>query len=381
MASFKKQENGKWRCRIRYKKDGHFKEISKSGFKLKSQAEAAAKEMEERLNKGVQVKNSKQTIGNYLQHWMAIKKNQVKPSTFLGIEQHVRTYILPKFKFMPLENITRADCNEWIVGLTSHLRASTIRKIVATFHIALRYAVDEEQLLTVNPLDHIKLPKFDHESNKIKFYTKNQLTTLLDYLNNTPPRCYKESKQYYVLFTLLARTGLRLGEALALNWSDIAGNRLTVDKQIVYSSKPRTAHIATPKTESSYRTILLDPFTVRLLKMHRKNHLEVVLKYANFKRPFGEFQDLIFSGKKGLPLNPQRIRSYLKLACENAGVPQLSPHAFRHTHAVLLLESGANLKVVSERLGHSTIDMTANVYLHVTDTMENHAIEQFANYL
>lgn len=380
MASFTKRPNGTWRYRIRYKDKGKFKEVSKSGFKLKSQAAAAAELVKKQLRRGVNVQDAKQTIGEFMTYWLKIRKKQVKASTFTRLQYQTRKYILPKFQFVQLDQLTRHMCNEWIADLSDKVKASTARTIIVTLHSAIRYAVDEDSLLEYNPLDHIKLPKLSHDDKKIKFYTKDQLNQLLDYMRDHQQGTYENSKQYYVLFGLLAHTGLRLGETIALKWNDINGNQLTVDETIHYDYHNH-ATFTSPKTDSSYRTIVIDKYTQNLLRLQKKNRLEISVRYKNFKRPTGEFKDLIFYTQFGHPLRHSVVRDYMKSVCKAADVPTLSPHAFRHTHAVLLLESGANIKVVSERLGHATINMTADVYLHVTKTMEDKAIEQFANFL
>lgn len=381
MASIRQQgKNGTWRYRIRYKENGKFREISKSGFRLKSEAQAAAAEIEKSLNKGIHLDESKQTIGEFMDHFLAIRKDKVKASTYTRLEYQTRLYILPKFKFTPIGELTRRECNDWISELSKKLKASTVHSVIGTFHSALTYAVADDRIIEYNPLDHIQKPKLTHDEKSVKYFTHDQLTQLLDYMRDTPQQSYRISKQYYVLFGLLAHTGLRLSEALGLTWDDISGNKLTVNKQLHYDYH-NGASFTTPKTESSYRTIAIDPFTQDLLHLQRKNRLEVVAKYKTSKRPTGEFEKLIFYSVDGLPMRPAHVREQMKLLCERAGVPKLSPHAFRHTHAVLLLESGANIKVVSERLGHSTINMTANVYLHITAKMEEDAINRFAEYV
>lgn len=381
MASFRQQgKNGPWRYRIRYKENGKYRELSKSGFRLKSEAQAEASKIEKSLRKGVHVDEGKQTIGEYMDDFLAIRKGQVKPSTYHRLEYQNRLYIQPKFKFTPIGELTRHDCNEWISDLTKTLKASTARSVIGTLRSALNYALMEDRIIEFNPLDHIELPKITYDDKQIKFFTRDQLEKLMNYLRDTPQGTYSVSKQYYVLFGLLAHTGLRLGEALGLTWKDIKGNSLTVNKQLQFDYH-NGAHFTTPKTESSYRTIAIDQFTQDLLKLQKKNRLEVVARYKTSVRPSGDFKDLIFYSKDGLPLRPTHVREQMKIICKNAGVPQLSPHAFRHTHAVLMLEAGVNMKAVSERLGHATINMTADVYMHVTKTMEEDAIERFAKYV
>ncbi|MGG1960912.1 site-specific integrase [Bacillus pumilus] len=190
---------------------------------------------------------------------------------------------------------------------------------------------------------------------------------------------YAHSIQYYVLFTLIAITGLRIGEALALTWDDInlKNGELTVDKTLVYPLNTQP-YISTPKTQSSYRTIKLDDHTVTLLKKHRVNRNEVVLMYTNYVQPD---DNTIFFQHEDKWLKTNVVREYFKEVCKRANLPVLSPHALRHSHAVHLLEAGVNIKYVSERLGHSSIKTTADTYLHVTKKIEDQAMEMYLRYV
>jgi integrase len=188
----------------------------------------------------------------------------------------------------------------------------------------------------------------------------------------------QHSIQYYVLFTLLARTGLRIREALALTWDDIdfENKTLTVNKTLVYPTNS-TPYLSTPKTKASLRTIKLEDVTIRLLKKHRINRNEMYLMYSNYKKPE---TNIVFHQHDGRWLRTNVVREYFKEVCKRAGLPVLSPHALRHTHAVHLLEAGANIKYVSERLGHASIKMTADTYLHVTKKIEDEALELYQRY-
>ncbi|HEY8528558.1 MAG TPA: site-specific integrase, partial [Paenibacillaceae bacterium] len=188
---------------------------------------------------------------------------------------------------------------------------------------------------------------------------------------------YKHSRHYQALFTLLARTGLRIGEALALTWDDIdlKLGTLSVTKTLIYprNTDPR---VTTPKTKSSIRTIKLDPETVRVMKEYFLNQKETILRYG-FQR---SDLNLVFHGPDGRWLRINVVREYMKEVCKRAGLPQLSPHALRHSHAVHLLEAGATIRYVAERLGHATIKTTEK-YLHVTKKIEKDALDLYARYL
>lgn len=165
---------------------------------------------------------------------------------------------------------------------------------------------------------------------------------------------------------------------MALTWDDInfEENTLTVNKTLVYPTNS-TPYLSTPKSKASLRTIKLDENTAHIMKKHKINRNEVVLKYKNYKRPE---TNIIFFQHDGRWLRTNVVREYFKEVCKRAGLPILSPHALRHSHAVHLLEVSVNIKYVSERLGHSSIKMTADTYLHVTKKIEDQAMDLYLRY-
>ena len=179
---------------------------------------------------------------------------------------------------------------------------------------------------------------------------------------------------YFVLSTLLSRTGLRLGEASALKWDDWNRNKIEINKTLYREGK--TDYINPPKTQSSYRTIVIDRYLIELLKNFKIKKNELALASSrNIPN-----QEYIFTDESGNFIKQSNYRTYFYKMCDLAELPRLSPHALRHSHAVHLLESGSNIKYVSERLGHSSINMTANVYLHVSKKMETEAISMYERY-
>ena len=374
MASIKQQENGKWRYRIRYKDNGKFKEVSKSGFRTKREAQAAANDFEKRINTGRSIHDENMLVSHYMETWLKLKEKHVKSSTMMKINRSVRLYVLPKFGFSKLSEINRLDCIEWINELCETLSVDSVKSYVAPFNTALEDAVNEFKIIETNPMKNIRYPKSDRRKKEIAFYEKTDLKKLLNCFESQSSDSNYIGYQYYVLTLLLARTGLRLGEALALSWNDIQRNKLEVNKTL--SRENGVDLITTPKTDSSYRTIALDTMTTDLLRSFKIKKSEYAL--ANSISILNK--QLVFSSTYGEPLKQQNYRSYFYRMCNLADVPKLSPHALRHSHAVHLLESGSNIKYVSERLGHATINMTANVYLHVSQKMEIESIAMYERY-
>ena len=155
------------------------------------------------------------------------------------------------------------------------------------------------------------------------------------------------------------------------------GNRLKVDKQTSRNDNNKLT-ISTLKTLSSYRVIELDDETVELLAWFRKVQQKMIMKHKNFKR---NEDMIIFQNYNGNYMTPSTIRDTLKNYCLNAGVEYKGTHSFRHTHAVLSLEAGADLIYISRRLGHGSIQTTADTYLDITSQYESDQLSKVSSYL
>lgn len=380
MASIKQQKNGKWRYRIRYKENGKFKETSKSGFRTKRDAQAAANEVERQHANGVQIGSGNIYLEDYMWEWLEVfKRPNIKNSTYMRLERAIRLHIVPAFGMMKLKEINRTDVIKWVNYLSEVKKqtSGTIRSNLTVLHDALNTAIFELNYLEKNVASRIKIPD-KNNSSKIKFYTKSELNTLLTFLSKYKMGKYSHSIQYYVLFTLISRTGLRLGEALALEWSDVSGDKLSITKTLSYDNNNNVL-ITEPKSKSSIRTIKIDNTLVALLKKQKINKMECIMRYSSFKKPI--YDNIIFSNENGNYLRHSVARDFFSASCKRVDVPILSPHALRHSHAVHLLEAGANIKYVSARLGHSTIKMTADIYLHVTEKIEDDALDLYEKYM
>ncbi len=180
--------------------------------------------------------------------------------------------------------------------------------------------------------------------------------------------------------TLIAFTGLRKGEMLALTWNDInfKDECLTVNKSLATGENDELI-IQSPKTESSIRTISLDKGTLSTLKQWKREQAELLLAFG-----FNALRNnqLIFSkphNNEVFYLN--KPRSVLVKVCDDNNLPRIHIHGFRHTHCSLLFEAGVPVKDVQERLGHSDIQTTMNIYTHVSQDSKDRSAELFQAYI
>jgi integrase len=178
-----------------------------------------------------------------------------------------------------------------------------------------------------------------------------------------------EHSDWYVPIYLAANTGMRRGEVLGLTWRnvDLDGARLIVDQQV--QSVDYQASIADVKTTGSRRTIDLDPRTVAVLTTWRDR------PRPDRKRPTAN--DFVFTHPDGGPIHPDLFSQTWSRLMEKSDVRRIRLHDLRHTHASILLKAGVPVKVVSERLGHSSPAFTMTVYQHVLPGMQADAAAAF----
>lgn len=178
------------------------------------------------------------------------------------------------------------------------------------------------------------------------------------------------------MFRVLAFTGLRKGELLALVWSDVDLNKrtLTVSKTLAKASNGQE-HISTPKTTNSNRTIALDDNTVDVLKNWKKEQRSILEKVAD------DDQQLIFTTMDNHLLYLDYPNNFLKTFLKNNDLPHITIHGFRHTHASLLFEAGVSIKEAQARLGHKNIKTTMDIYTHVTNETREKTADKFSKFM
>ena len=383
MATFRELKSGKWQARV--SREGQ--EFSIGTFRTKKEARIEAGKVEERIYYGQALNDRNMLFEEVTNEWLhEHKKATVKESTFEQLEVIVRIHILPHFVNKRIMSINRADIKRWlnkyadIDGATGEEKYSygSRLKYLSVLKSIFHYAVHELEVLEKNPADRLQVQVQDKVSvNKdTKYYSLDELNSLLDFMKCYNHQRFKDYQIYYVLMYFLSQTGLRISEALALKWTDINEDKLTVERQTSRGNNNQLK-ITTLKNSSSYRTIKINDDLVRELKKFKLKQNEMILGDKSFSK---NNESIIFQNFLGNYLTPSTVRDSIKDYCEKAGVDYKGTHGFRHTHAVLLLEAGASIKYASNRLGHKTIKTTADTYLDITDKIEKDELEKFASY-
>lgn len=304
--------------------------------------------------------------------WWESYKNTIKPNSQQTMEGIVRIHILPVFGDYKLEKLTtpiiQQQVNKWADKANkgekgAYANYSFLNNINRRI---LQYGVTM-QAIKHNPARDVIIPrKQQNKEHKVKFFSNQELKQFLGYLDNLDLSSYENLFDYVLYKTLLA-SGCRIGEALALEWSDI-----DLKKGIISISKTlnRYQETNTPKSKAGLREVDIDTATVSLLKEYKKRQqIQAWQLGRSVKIVFTPFTTKYAYAC----LLRKRLQGHFKVA----GVPDVSFHGFRHTHATIMLYAGIEAKDLQYRLGHSNISMTLNTYVHATKEGAKKAVSIF----
>lgn len=178
---------------------------------------------------------------------------------------------------------------------------------------------------------------------------------------------------YHVLFCTALFTGMRLGELLALRWSDVDLDISSLSIVRALYKRHGVCRMIEPKSTYSRRSIALSPVLASLLRRHRAEQQAERILLGN---PVKD-GDLVFAHPDGSPLDPGTVTHTFTKVIAEAGLHRLRFHDLRHTHATLMLKAGVHPKIVQERLGHGSIAVTLDIYSHVVSGLQEVAAQRF----
>ncbi len=349
---------------------GKSKRTTRRGFKTSKEANLSlAALLLEVESKGF-VKQNYTTFKDVYELWYSQYVHTVKPITADNTKRMFKLHILPVFGKYRINKINKTACqkavNEWADKLSS------FRLIKSICNKLFNYAVSQD-IINKNPMQFVVMPKKDNiqSSNRQTFMGLSELKTFLGGAKTTL------NDHDYLILRVLSFTGMRKGELYPLKWSDIDLKNKTIDINKTMTTVNKQFIVSTPKTKGSKRSISIDDKTILELKSWKKKQKEILFKYG--KRTLQDTKQLVFHKRNNSLLDSAYINRLLKDKLHS----NLSPHSFRHTHASLLFESGASIKDVQKRLGHSSMAVTMDVYTHVTKEADDKllkALNQQSNF-
>lgn len=419
-----RKRGDKWEYRFEAAKiEGKRNQISKGGFRTKKDAlEAGAKALAEYNNAGLKFVPSEISVSDYLDYWL---KNycsvNLADSTMTGYRNIINKHIKPNIGMYKLKSITPMIIQELVnnISINQGFTRAYNKNIIKVLKGSFKYAVVPAKLIATNPAENISLPKTKVSKNddEIIILTKDEINRIFER--------FEKSKYQYVAMLTAYYTGLRIGEVYGLTWDniDFENKTLTVNKIAKKIEKDGAAsegkrkrgvrgkastrwYFGECKTPTSYRTIKIgDTLIDELLKYkewQNANEIEYAELYVKhylkneLSETGREVQRII--SMQPLEFDIPLIRTYPVFIKENGefhgsdSIKYVSKvvnyeleinfnfHAFRHTHATMLIEAGVIIKAVSDRLGHSNVRTTLETYVHTTEGMKTDAVDKFEQF-
>lgn len=380
---------GQWVARKQFgKKDNGKPNIVCLYGKSKTEVRQKAADYDAKLLTNRQLNTSKETVYSYVKKWMeTTKRHSVKATTYDGMEDSLEIRLKPyDIADIQMCNLSVQLCQEYVnklVECDEHYSLATIRKSYNLLNGAFKYATGAGDIAK-NPMEFVELPKeaaLTTKTKEIQFFTDEQMVKIYEEANtktsNGKPHYY-----YGLVIEILARTGMRIGECLALKWRDvdIENRTLVVDSTISViknrntksdTDRKRMVIDAEPKTEKSVRKVRLSQKAILAF-----NNIKVQnIRYGLSTQP----DDYIVQSQTGSIGSARNIRRSFNAILEKIGIPdyneQYGLHTLRHTFASTLLRKGIDVKVVSSLLGHKKVSTTYNTYIHIIEEQQNSALD------
>lgn len=361
-------------------------QVSKGGFETKKAAlEAGTEAMNQYNNSGAVIEPSKISLSDYLDQWMEkYCKVALKPATVENYEKNIRLRIKPALGQYALSSVKTASIQKLINDMFnegySRNTISTVKRILSG---AMRYAIDTDGVLLVNPTARVRLPS-------VRAVPENPTRSSPNVF--IPPEMidrifarFPEGTSTFIPMQLGYRCGMRIGEAFGVCWDDVDFDAMTISikRQAQWDVEKQQWYMTAPKYDS-FRTIEMDEKLGEILQREHEKQLRARQYYGErYTQLFVSVDGIINTTGEGNAIFPVAVRedgTYIGprtmqhasgVIHHELGYPEFTFHSLRHTHATMLVESGAPIKYVQERLGHKDAQVTMRIYSHLSQKQKS----------
>jgi integrase len=369
-GSVRQRSSGLWEARLSYV-DPLTGQRRSASFYAATAEEARDKldAARDRVKAQEPVRDSSRRLADYTEHWSdtALEASPRKEKTRALYRQLARLYLCPApFGTTPLDRLRKTHIDGLVVALRKRgLSDGTVRLVYTVLRAILEDA-KLDGLVAENAA--AKMPRPRVKRTEARYLAAGEVAAILT---------AAEGLRYRPVLALIAATGLRQGEALALRWEHVNLNDGTLRVAATLGSVNGRLISTEPKSPRSRRTVPLSGAVVALLKAHRAAQAAERLAAGNQWADTG----LVFTTELGHAVYPQHVHRTVKLAAAKAGIGNVSGHTLRHSAAVAWLEAGVHIKAVADLLGHSSIAITGDIYGHTSDATTRAAIDGLTNAL
>jgi integrase len=363
-GNIRKRPNGTWEARLSYTdSDGTLKRVSVYG-KTQREVRDKMKAARDRVDNGAPATDDKMALAAWMARWRettlaASDRKESTRSLYASLSlKHIEAGVIGQTS---LAKLRPSDVEKLILALRSaKLSDSTIRSIYTVLRLGLDGAV-RDGLLARNPAASVQRPGVARK--EAAHLDPQRVTELL---------AAAEGSRYHTALLLIATTGLRRGECLALRWAeDVDLDAGTVRVRDTVQRIDHKLSTGPVKTDRSRRTIPLSPAMVALLRRHRVTQLEERMRAANQWTDTG----LVFTTDLGHVVEPRNLLRVVETAAKRIGADGTGVHTLRHSAATAWLELGVHIRQVSDLVGHSSVAITGDVYGHGSDQSARAAVD------
>ena len=346
---------------------GKQRRTTRRGFKTQKEAKKAERELLLSVEEnGFTDHSSKPTFEEVANLWLESYETTVKPTTYQNTRKYLNILIKDYFSDIRIESISVSMMQQIVLKLSKRYTAYSL--YLSVVNRVFKFAISLG-IVQTNPVDRIIRPKQQPPKSEKIALTKEELNQFLTLA--------KEHARpvLYAAWHTLAYTGLRKGELLGLEWSDIDLDNKVISVQhdlVMANGKYR---IQSPKTRKSIRKITIDDTTASVLKSWKLEQKKLFFKNGV------KNSNIVFSGSSGEYLDKSHFRVSLKKFLKRYDLPAITVHGLRHTHASLLFEAGVEPKTISDRLGHANIQTTLDMYTHLNDNQRSDVADRLLKFL
>ncbi|WP_367341794.1 tyrosine-type recombinase/integrase [Limosilactobacillus sp.] len=364
MASYYKYQTAKGqRWYVKYSKPNG-KQSSKRGFKTKSAAQKWLRTYMVDIDHYGNAENMTITFAIVYKKWLPAYAESVVDTTAHKTKQIFKNHILPALGSYPVADISVP----LLQRLVNHWDKILVKNDCALYtNLVLRRAVQLGYIHT-NPMNSVIQPKKKARPAINNYFNQQEFK---EFLTHIKADYQPDNPRAFMMLWLAAATGMRRGEILALEWNcvDFKHNVIQIKRSLKRATK---SYIGSPKNKSSVRKIAVDETTMNYLHRwkHQQHKLMIYFNFDTYKIK----NQLVFSTyRKNKPMPEAAADKYINHITKKYGMKHVTFHGLRHTHATLLVEHNTNVKTVSERLGHSSMETTLRVYVNM-DKQPNHKV-------